>query len=376
MRRSPFCCVLAAILAVTLVGCGGSNQAEPQPEPAQETTIEQNKEPKFETAPKAPEYGDSATIGALTVSFPDGWKTADAGEGNLYVYPDYGGMMYIVESTFSTYVDDTEDAFDQITAGMENDGVFDVEDEHTSFRVSSLDAYRAKMYGTVESTKFAGWVEIVFYENKACTVIFLVAEEDFAEKSDEIISILDTITIDTSASNSGGSKTSTGSSSKSTESQPAPAPSAPAPSNDSPTVSQANALERAQSYLSFMPFSREGLIEQMEYEEFSHDDAVYAVDHCGADWMAQAVAKAKSYLDVTAFSYTGLIEQLEYEGFTHEEAVHGADSCGADWYEQAELKAEQYLSFMSFSHDELVDQLEFEGFTHDQAEHGVTAAGL
>ena len=39
----------------------------------------------------------------------------------------------------------------------------------------------------------------------------------------------------------------------------------------------------------------------------------------------QAVKKAKSYLSYTSFSYQGLVEQLEYEGFTHTQAVYGAD---------------------------------------------------
>jgi hypothetical protein len=55
---------------------------------------------------------------------------------------------------------------------------------------------------------------------------------------------------------------------------------------------------------------------------------VYGVDHCDADWMEQAVKKAKSYLDMMAFSRSGLIEQLEYEGFTTEQAVHGVEANG------------------------------------------------
>ena len=46
-------------------------------------------------------------------------------------------------------------------------------------------------------------------------------------------------------------------------------------------------------------FSRKGLIEQLEYEGFSNDDATYAVDHCGADWNEQAVARLKYILDET-----------------------------------------------------------------------------
>ena len=84
---------------------------------------------------------------------------------------------------------------------------------------------------------------------------------------------------------------------------------------------------------------------------------------------------AQNYLDFTAFSYKGLIQQLEFEGFTNEEAVHGADSCGADWKEQAAVKAKDYLGFSSFSRSELIAQLEFEGFTSEEALYGVEAVG-
>lgn len=95
-----------------------------------------------------------------------------------------------------------------------------------------------------------------------------------------------------------------------------------------PTISQKNALKSAKSYLSFSAFSYNGLIKQLEYEEYSHEDAVYAVDNCGADWNEQAVKSAKSYLSFSSFSKNGLIKQLEYEGFTHEQAVYGAEQNG------------------------------------------------
>lgn len=141
------------------------------------------------------------------------------------------------------------------------------------------------------------------------------------------------------------------------------------------TIGQKNARRSAESYLRVSAFSRDGLIEQLEYEQYSHDDAVYAVDNCGADWMEQALKSAKSYLNVSAFSYEGLIEQLEYEGYTAEQAKYGADNCGADWNEQAAKSAESYLSFSSFSKNELIEQLEFEGFSYEQALYGVQANG-
>ena len=94
------------------------------------------------------------------------------------------------------------------------------------------------------------------------------------------------------------------------------------------TTSQKNALRSAKQYLDVMPFSYTGLIKQLEYEKYSHEDAVYAADNCGADWNEQAAKAAKDYLDVMSFSRQGLIEQLEYEGYTHEQAVFGVNSVG------------------------------------------------
>ena len=88
-----------------------------------------------------------------------------------------------------------------------------------------------------------------------------------------------------------------------------------------------------------------------------------------------ALSSALSYLDFSSFSYTGLIKQLEFEGYSHTEAVYGADNCGADWNEQAAKAAESYLEFTSFSRSGLIGQLEFDGYTAEQAEYGASAVG-
>lgn len=95
-----------------------------------------------------------------------------------------------------------------------------------------------------------------------------------------------------------------------------------------PTTGEKNALRTAKRYLEIMPFSYKGLIEQLEFEKYLHDEAVYAVDNCGADWNEQAAKKAKSYLEIMSFSKDALIEQLEFEGFTHDQAVYGVEANG------------------------------------------------
>lgn len=221
-----------------------------------------------------------------------------------------------------------------------------------------------------------------------------------------------------------------------TETIPPPTTSPPTtapPATSAETSAQRDAVDTARSYLRFMSFSRQGLIEQLEYEGFTTSDATYGVDAQNADWYQQAVLTAENYLDVMSFSRSGLIDQLLYEGFTDAEATHGADTAfasadasgsgetasqanaresaasylsymafsrtglidqleyegystadatygvdaqNADWNQQAVLKAEEYLDFMSFTRSELIDQLLYEGFTQSEATYGVNQVGL
>lgn len=94
------------------------------------------------------------------------------------------------------------------------------------------------------------------------------------------------------------------------------------------SVSQRNAVRAAKDYLDYTAFSRQGLIDQLEYSDFSTEDATFAVDHITVDWNEQAAKAAKDYLDYSAFSRGGLIDQLEYAGFSSAQAAYGATAAG------------------------------------------------
>lgn len=94
------------------------------------------------------------------------------------------------------------------------------------------------------------------------------------------------------------------------------------------SVSQQNAVRSAESYISMMAFSKTGLIEQLEFEGYSKEDATFAVEGLNVDWKQQAVKSAENYLDMMGFSRQGLIDQLVFEGYTTEEATFGVDQVG------------------------------------------------
>ena len=131
------------------------------------------------------------------------------------------------------------------------------------------------------------------------------------------------------------------------------------------------ATSSAKEYLETQGFSKQGLIEQLEFDGYTRKESLFGVNNCGADWNFQAIRCAKSYLETQGFSKQGLIEQLEFDGYTKEEAFYGVNKCGVDWKQQAIAVAKSYLESMSFSRRALIEQLEYDGFTHEEAQYGV-----
>lgn len=124
-------------------------------------------------------------------------------------------------------------------------------------------------------------------------------------------------------------------------------------------------------YNDMIGYSHQNMFGAVETEQ----DASIFYDRTPTFGEKNALEKAYSYLKISAFSYSELIKQLEYSGFLHSEAVYAADHCGADWYEQAAKKANSYLSITSMSKSQLIKQLKYNGFTEEQAEYGAKAAG-
>ena len=79
-------------------------------------------------------------------------------------------------------------------------------------------------------------------------------------------------------------------------------------SSDTYDESMADINEMVELYLED-GYSYDGLVEVLEYT-FTHDEAVEAVDNCGADWNEQAVLAAHNTLEYTAYSYDGLYYML------------------------------------------------------------------
>lgn len=99
------------------------------------------------------------------------------------------------------------------------------------------------------------------------------------------------------------------------------------------TSEQINAYNSAKGYLNYTAFSRQGLIDQLVYEQYSEEAAEFAVSQIEergeVDWYEQAERSARQYLDYTSFSKQGLIDQLSSDAggkFTYEQAERAVES--------------------------------------------------
>jgi hypothetical protein len=75
------------------------------------------------------------------------------------------------------------------------------------------------------------------------------------------------------------------------------------------------------------------------------------------------------YLSGIYMSRLGLIDQLEWEGFSTDEATYGTDSTGADWYSQAYGKAVELMA-EGYTEQEAYEYLLNDYYAEDEAWFG------
>lgn len=130
-------------------------------------------------------------------------------------------------------------------------------------------------------------------------------------------------------------------------------------------------LAFAEELVELVPFSKEGLYEQLVVDGYSEDAARNAVNQIDVDFQENALQYANDFLGTSGFSELGLRDQLDYLGFTPDQIDYAINHIEADWNEEARLSALSYLEHTSLSGEELYEQLIYEGFTEGQAAYAM-----
>lgn len=267
----------------------------------------------------------------FSIAIPKSWSHTANDDNDCFLDSD-NNILFVTTSQLN----DSQSQFNSKVVDVFIDGFEDSLDEfdeidRTTTHIDDFLAYRVTANVKKSENKYHYTMYIWATDHYLCEMIFSSSGDEQSEEFDLFESdIVDSITVDSSKDVRSPEEDSTEKSTEPKTEKPTKKPTEPPTEKpvDKIIISQSNALKSAKSYLEYSSFSYNGLIEQLEYEKYSHEDAVYAADNCGADWNEQAAKSAESYLAYSSFSRDSLIEQLEYEGFTHEQAVYGVEQNG------------------------------------------------
>lgn len=297
--------ILSVALALCLAGCG--NDAPPEEEAEPEATQQPNAE--YERI-KTNDFNNGASeyyIKNLWFSVPSSWRMDnEKNPGTTYFYPPSGNGLELLMVVFSESEESIlkQESVDGLISGLE-EGYENYKYTSSAFDKNLIGENYAiiKYSSAVKGNDYN--FSMVCFDCDGGFVYFLLGElsDSSYDYSSDFKNIVDSIAISS-------------------------VPAKTEPEEKNATTGEINALEKALSYLNYTSFSRSGLIDQLEYEGFSTEEATYGVDNCGADWNEQAAKKAQSYLDYSSFSRQGLIDQLVFEGFTQEQAEYGVSAVG------------------------------------------------
>lgn len=272
------------------------------------------------TAKQKDNYDDFKEYDArdFTYKIPSSWSKSVQGETTYYYRNDDDSMDGMI-MIYKTEMDESimaPGSFDSYVAGFEESDEYLGETEKKDITIDEADA--KQMSAKVKIQGEEGYIvsSVFDYDDGIVTMGFLTREK--GQYSDDYNAILNSIDIVESHDETTTETTTEASTAEATTAEKST-------QEDTPTTGEINALNSAYDYLDYSAFSRSGLIEQLEYEGYTTEEATYAVDNCGADWNEQAVKSAQEYLDSGSFSKAGLIEQLEYEGFTKKQATYGVN---------------------------------------------------
>ena len=276
----------------------------------------------------------SFEIGDFTIYLPEYFQNVVSTKEELSFRTDEGYPILTITLTDMELNSEAADAF--MDALKDRDDF--MEDTDTSYGIRTLKragrtVYYSEVTGNLTlndddsdndtSTPSKCFIYLLSNNNKTSFISMILIQPNEGLKYDyenEFDNIVDNVVVNDKKEEEEQSNTNSTTSSSSSTTTPSTSSNASTPS---PTTGEKNALRSAREYLNFSAFSYTGLINQLEYEGYSTEEATYAADNCNANWNEQAAKSAKEYLDMSSFSRQELINQLIYEGYTQEQAEYG-----------------------------------------------------
>ena len=132
-----------------------------------------------------------------------------------------------------------------------------------------------------------------------------------------------------------------------------------------------SAVDTANNYLTYAPYSYSALMDKLLSDQFAIDEAMLALDQCGASWDENARKAAENYLAEQSCSRKELNNMLLADQYTPDEAAYAISHCNADWKANAVESVKKYQNSPDFTYIGLLERLLEEQYTFDEAVYAV-----
>lgn len=324
----------AGVLATSLVGCSQNAGSDTTEQPSSSQSIEESSQNNLMQST------NTFSANGLSFKYPSDWIFTFSDSNTASLSIPGGGFLTVCSSSSVndiTYTEPSNEELDRFFEQWFKDdasnevGFYKNGDQEKHYNTDDLYSYQITpiRFRAENGKDYYGYSFVGIKANEAVAQYVGIGVEDSADEELKaaVEEIASSITVDASkvdlktvewSKQFNGQGSSTQERTESTQKD----------QKQSITVSQQNALRAAKNYIDIIPLSRQGLIDQLVHDQYSTEDATYAADNCGADWMAQAVKSAQNYVDIMPFSHGQLVDQLVHDGFTQEEAEHGVSSIG------------------------------------------------
>lgn len=140
--------------------------------------------------------------------------------------------------------------------------------------------------------------------------------------------------------------------------------------------SQKEAVKQTKDYVKYDHASKANIIKQLvEWDDFSEEDAQYAVDHVKCNYKKAALKTAKEYYKNNHISKEAIQEQLtsEWDRFTEKEAQYAVKHLKVDYRKAALARAKELYKSSHLSKQAIYNALFSSDlrFTEEEAQYAV-----
>ena len=135
------------------------------------------------------------SYGSVSIEVPSTWTVVDA-ENGKYVYPEYGGQLYLYALGFGLGQMSADEAHASYIGAIQDSEEFTVTGDAEVGKIGVADTYRNEIEYRVDDLYLRGAIELILTEDESYAIIFAIPDSSYDQHPDDVDLTLDSIKYD------------------------------------------------------------------------------------------------------------------------------------------------------------------------------------